>query len=509
MALIGNPMDFDRIRQKYESLVYPRGRTQDNYFNNVRSNAMGLLGNQGQVNPLTGQPVNMSALTSGGFNMVSQDATAPGQQVQFRVNPVTGATEAVIPEYMGGFRTDQQDYFPDTGGFENIYDAGLGEIDPTTGRPKPDPIIDPGPGVGNVLVASRPGDGGMGGYYGFQNRDGVGVNPVTHEVINGVAYRINKATGEVAVLDGIDETIAKALNTYVSTPFSIPGLLNTITGGVNKTYHEKMKDLKEINEKAYNDVTLNVKEQYISQQYEEKEEPFNVVDEVVGFFSGLFAGDDDGKKGDGPKDPGPSVSGAGTDGTGGPDSQYGGGGAGGTGGGGNFGGDTAGSGTDASTAGGTGGRRGGAGGGSGSGGGSGGGVGGSGPAGCFVEGTAIQMADGSTKEITTIKVGEETKGGIVQAKMEFMPQNIYNYKDVLVSGSHWVVENNQLIAVEDSKHAILTDRIEPVYTFKTSDNRIWINDIEFGDFETGTDEDWEPHFEMVRQKLNKELRDGK
>ena len=39
--------------------------------------------------------------------------------------------------------------------------------------------------------------------------------------------------------------------------------------------------------------------------------------------------------------------------------------------------------------------------------------------------------------------------------------------------------------------------------------RIWINDIEFGDFETGSDADWEPHFEMVRQKLNKELRDGK
>ena len=33
--------------------------------------------------------------------------------------------------------------------------------------------------------------------------------------------------------------------------------------------------------------------------------------------------------------------------------------------------------------------------------------------------------------------------------------------------------------------------------------------IEFGDFETGSDNDWEPHFEMVRQKLNKELRDGK
>ena len=139
----------------------------------------------------------------------------------------------------------------------------------------------------------------------------------------------------------------------------------------------------------------------------------------------------------------------------------------------------------------------------------GGGGGGGSSGGCFVEGTPIQMADGTTKEITTINVGEETKGGVVQAKMEFMPQNIYNYKDVLVSGSHWVVEDNQLVAVEDSKHGVLTDKIEPVYTFKTSNNRIWINDIEFGDFETGSDADWEPHFEMVRKKLNKELRDGK
>lgn len=134
---------------------------------------------------------------------------------------------------------------------------------------------------------------------------------------------------------------------------------------------------------------------------------------------------------------------------------------------------------------------------------------GGGPSGCFVEGTAVQMADGTTKEITSIKIGEKTKGGTVQAKMEFMPQSIYNYKDVFVSGSHWVIEDNQFVAVEDSKHGVLTDRIEPVYTFKTSDNRIWINDIEFGDFETGNDEDWEPHFEAVRQKLNRDLEDAR
>jgi len=133
-------------------------------------------------------------------------------------------------------------------------------------------------------------------------------------------------------------------------------------------------------------------------------------------------------------------------------------------------------------------------------------AGGDGPAGCFVKGTMVQMANGTEKEITTIDIGDKIRGGIVQAKMEFMPQNIYNYKGVLVSGSHWVVEDNQFIEVEDSKHGILTDKVEPVYTFKTSNNRIWINNIEFGDFETGSDEDWAPYFEKVKQDLNKKLR---
>ena len=119
------------------------------------------------------------------------------------------------------------------------------------------------------------------------------------------------------------------------------------------------------------------------------------------------------------------------------------------------------------------------------------------------------MADGTKKEISTVELGDDTKGGIVEMTMQGLPQTIYNYKDVLVSGSHWVIEDNEFVAVEDSKHGVLTDKVEPVYTLKTSDHRMWINDIEFGDFETGSDNDWEPHFEMVRQKLNKELRDGK
>ena len=124
---------------------------------------------------------------------------------------------------------------------------------------------------------------------------------------------------------------------------------------------------------------------------------------------------------------------------------------------------------------------------------------------CFVKGTMLQMADDTTKEISTVELGDNTKGGIVLMTMQALPETIYNYKDVLVSGSHWVVEDNQFVAVEDSKHGVLTNKVEPVYTLKTSDHRMWVNDIEFGDFETGSDEDWEPYVEAIRQKLNKQL----
>ena len=94
------------------------------------------------------------------------------------------------------------------------------------------------------------------------------------------------------------------------------------------------------------------------------------------------------------------------------------------------------------------------------GGGGGGGRGGrGGRGGCFVAKTLVQMLDGTTKPIIDIQVGEHTKGGIVESKMEFLPTSIYNYKGVEVSGSHWVIEDNQFTEVENSKHGILTDKI--------------------------------------------------
>ena len=125
--------------------------------------------------------------------------------------------------------------------------------------------------------------------------------------------------------------------------------------------------------------------------------------------------------------------------------------------------------------------------------------------GCFIKGTMVEMADGTEKEITSISVGEETKGGTVQAKMEYMPHRIYDYKGVKVSGSHWVLEDGQFTEVENSKHGVLTDMIEPVYNFMTSKHRIFIKGVEFGGFYSQNPDHYEPYFKQEKIKINKEL----
>jgi len=332
MALIGNPMDFDRIRQKYESLVYPSGRRQDNYFSDVRDTSMGLL-NQQQ---------DMSALTSGGFNTLSQDATKAGQQVQFRVNPVTGATEAVIPEYMRGFRSDQQDFLPGSGGFETIYDIGEGQIDPETGRVRPDPI-ETNPITGQTTSILRRGDGRDrdmtrpenynyvgGSFVGTEslNEDGT-IKFGMHKFLPGgiLASALTSPARQLATLQNIS-----AMN------MDYTGIAGNVTGAASDIARLARNIQNQAESKG--DVETAVDAAKLSSGYyglsrdtaqanmdaakaeaeKNEDEGFNLGE----FFSGLFGGD---KKGDGASkttSTGTGVSGAGADGTGGPESQYGG-----------------------------------------------------------------------------------------------------------------------------------------------------------------------------------------
>jgi len=102
---------------------------------------------------------------------------------------------------------------------------------------------------------------------------------------------------------------------------------------------------------------------------------------------------------------------------------------------------------------------------------------------CFDKGTLVQMADGTEKAIELIKLGDITKGGEVYGTHRFIGgANAHDYRGVIVSGTHWVVENGKTLDVQDS---LLAKKISYVpeywYTLTTETNRIWIKNIEFYD----------------------------
>jgi predicted phage tail protein len=103
--------------------------------------------------------------------------------------------------------------------------------------------------------------------------------------------------------------------------------------------------------------------------------------------------------------------------------------------------------------------------------------------GCFDKGTLVQMADGTEKAIELIELGDMTKGGQVYGTHKFFGgSNGYNYNGVILSGTHWVVENGRVMDVQDS---ILAKKIDYIpdywYSLTTEDNRIWANNVEFYD----------------------------
>jgi hypothetical protein len=91
---------------------------------------------------------------------------------------------------------------------------------------------------------------------------------------------------------------------------------------------------------------------------------------------------------------------------------------------------------------------------------------------CFDPNTPIQMADGSEK-----------KGGEVTGVFQFKASDeIHDYKGVTVAGSHYVKEDGKFIMVKDSPLSIKIDKIPVVYSLDTTGRRIFINNIEFADY---------------------------
>jgi hypothetical protein len=110
--------------------------------------------------------------------------------------------------------------------------------------------------------------------------------------------------------------------------------------------------------------------------------------------------------------------------------------------------------------------------------------GGGGDGGCFLAGTLVTMADGSTKPVEQVDLKDNVaEGGKVFATGKFLVENLHDYKGIKVSGSHMVNEDNKWVRVENSKHGKpLGDDEHTVYVFGSENRKILINGILFTDY---------------------------
>ncbi|MEW6451911.1 MAG: hypothetical protein AB1490_14740 [Pseudomonadota bacterium] len=77
---------------------------------------------------------------------------------------------------------------------------------------------------------------------------------------------------------------------------------------------------------------------------------------------------------------------------------------------------------------------------------------------CHAAGTLIAMADGSTKPVEQLKMGDETLlGGQVLGRGEVIATDLYSYRGTTLNGRHAVFEDGRWVRVENSSLATLLD----------------------------------------------------
>lgn len=104
---------------------------------------------------------------------------------------------------------------------------------------------------------------------------------------------------------------------------------------------------------------------------------------------------------------------------------------------------------------------------------------------CFHPSTPIEMIDNNKVPIYAIQLGDLTRGGQVISIRHSLAYNLYNYKEILVVGTHAVKENGKWIRVKDSLFSRPQFYYGEVYNLVTTSHRIFVNNIEFSDdFET-------------------------
>jgi hypothetical protein len=124
---------------------------------------------------------------------------------------------------------------------------------------------------------------------------------------------------------------------------------------------------------------------------------------------------------------------------------------------------------------------------------------------CFVEGTKIEMEDGSCLAIEDIEIGDRVElGGQVSTLIKSLAIGFYLYKGVKVTGSHAVLENGQWKRISECKDAEFVSKPCVVYCLSNENHRIKIKDVTFADYEEVENHDEYTPAECI-EKLNEEL----
>jgi hypothetical protein len=107
---------------------------------------------------------------------------------------------------------------------------------------------------------------------------------------------------------------------------------------------------------------------------------------------------------------------------------------------------------------------------------------------CFGEHTEVLLANGKTKKITDIELGDEIHGGIVTGLFKsIVNSDLYSVDGIIVTGDHPVNIYDSWFHAKDVGVPFLVHEPKMVYDLVTSDHRIWVvsntTTIQFSDYE--------------------------
>ena len=110
---------------------------------------------------------------------------------------------------------------------------------------------------------------------------------------------------------------------------------------------------------------------------------------------------------------------------------------------------------------------------------------------CFAPDTVIQMADGSTKPITQVRIGDCLAGGsVVESTYMFSGADtkMCRLSGVHVSANHYVLAGDQMIQVGDHPAATAAEQLPRLWCLGTSNHRIPVSStLIFADYEESSD----------------------